>query len=59
MKSLFEQHGGTYRAVGDYRIPNLAVPDEPEHHIGIWGQRRLDYLKHHMRTLYINPLTSC
>lgn len=58
MKSLFEQNGGTYRAVGDYRIPNLTVPDEPEYHIGIWGQRRLNYLKGHKRILYVNLLTS-
>lgn len=58
MKSLFEQNGGTYRNVGDYQIPNLALPDEPESHIGIWGQRWLDYLKKHRRVLYINLLTS-
>ncbi|MDD4493650.1 MAG: TnpV protein [Eubacteriales bacterium] len=57
-KSLFEQQGGTYRTVGDYRIPNLTLPDEPEYHIGIWGQRRLDYLKKHKRILYTNLLTS-
>lgn len=42
MKSLFEQSGGTYRIVDGYRIPNLALPNEPEYLIGIWGQRRLD-----------------
>ncbi len=30
MKSLFEKMGGTYRQEGDYLIPNLALPDEPE-----------------------------
>ena len=29
MKSLFEEMGGTYRQEGDYLIPNLALPDEP------------------------------
>jgi hypothetical protein len=58
MKSLFEQNGGTYSTVGDYQIPNLILPDEPEYHIGIWGQRRLDYLKKHKRGLYTNLLTS-
>ena len=38
-KSLFEKTGGTYTQVGDYQIPNLALPDEPEYHMGIWGQR--------------------
>ena len=31
MKSLFEEMGGTYRQEGDYLIPNLALPDEPEY----------------------------
>ena len=30
MKSLFEEMGGTYRQEGDYLIPNLTLPDEPE-----------------------------
>lgn len=58
MKSFFEQNGGTYRIEGDYLIPNLTLPDEPEYEIGIWGLRRLDYLKKHRRILYINLLTS-
>ena len=58
MKSLFELNGGTYSRSGDYTLPNLAVPDENEHYIGIWGHRRLDYLKTHRRILYINLLTS-
>ena len=57
-KSLFEQNGGTYSDVGDYRLPNLTLPDEPEYRIGIWGQRRLDYLKKHRHILYVNLLTS-
>ena len=34
MKSLFEEMGGTYRQEGDYLIPNLALPEEPEYQIG-------------------------
>ena len=30
MKSLFEKMGGTYRKEGDYLIPNISLPDEPE-----------------------------
>ena len=58
MKSLFEQSGGTYTLQGDYRLPNLTVPAEEERPIGVWGQRRLNYLKHHRKVLYFNLLTS-
>lgn len=57
MKSLFEQMGGTYTKVGDYYLPNL-LPAEKEIEIGIWGQRRLRYLKQHRKVLYTNLLTS-
>lgn len=58
MKSMFEQQGGTYTMQGDYRLPNLLPPTEEEHPIGVWGQRRLNYLKHHRKVLYYNLLTS-
>ena len=58
MKSLFEQQGGTYTMQGDYRLPNLLPPTEEECPIGIWGQRRLNYLKHHRKVLYYNLFTS-
>ena len=57
MKSLFEEYGGTYTMQGDYRLPNLTLPAE-ERHIGVWGQRRLRYLKQHRKVLYYNLLTS-
>ena len=58
MKSLFEQSGGTYTLQGDYRLPNLILPAEDEHPIGVWGQRRLRYLKQRHKVLYYNLLTS-
>lgn len=57
-KSLFEQMGGTCTQQGDYLLPNLVLPAEDERPIGIWGQRRLRYLKQHHRILYYNLLTS-
>lgn len=58
MKTLFEQHGGTYTMQGDYRLPNLTVEGADTRPIGVWGQRRLHYLKHHRKVLYYNLLTS-
>lgn len=58
MKSIFEQIGGTYTKQGNYRLPNLTLPAEEERPIGVWGQRRLNYLKHHRKVLYFNLLTS-
>ena len=43
---------------GDYRFPNLTLPAEDERPIGVWGQRRLNYLKHHRKVFYYNLLTS-
>lgn len=57
--TLFEQFGGTYTKQGDYLLPNLILPAEEEtDYIGVWGQRRLNYLKHHRKVLYYNLLTS-
>ena len=50
----------TYTEIDGYKIPNLTMPDDglEEVHIGIWGQRRLDYLKKHKRVLYSSLLMS-
>ena len=58
MKLLFEEYGGTYTMQGDYRLPNITLPAEDERPIGVWGQRRLRYLKQHHKVLYYNLLTS-
>lgn len=57
-KSIFEQLGGTYEQQGDYFLPCLTLPAEKEHHIGLWGQRHLRYLKEYRRVTYLNLLTS-
>ena len=58
MKSIFEQSGGVYTMQGDYRLLNLTLPAEDERPIGIYGQRRLRYLKQYHKVLYYNLLTS-
>ena len=37
----------TYIQVGDYLIPNLALPEQPNRDLGKYGRMRLRYLKEH------------
>lgn len=37
----------TYTKVGDYYIPDLAMDDQPDKEIGIYGRMRERYLKEH------------
>ena len=53
-----EKNGLWYELQGDYYLPCLNLPEEPEVHIGIWGQRHRRYLKSHRRALYTSLLTS-
>ena len=57
-KTIFEQMGGTYTIQGEYCLPDLTLPTEEECTIGVWGQRRLRYLKQYHKILYYNLLTS-
>ena len=56
MKSLFEPMGGTYTQWGVYLLPDLELPPQEERPIGIWGQRRREFLKSHHRVQYYNLL---
>ena len=56
MQTIFEAMDGTYRQEGDYLLPNVEVPESPQ--IGIWGQRRLQYLRTKKRVLYTTMLMS-
>lgn len=58
-QTLFEQNGGTYTQQGDYLLPDIKLPDEPEYEIGVWGNRRRQYLKQKHRVKYYNMLTQC
>ncbi len=58
-KTLFEQNGGSYTQHGDYLLPNIKLPEQPGYEIGVWGNRRRQYLKRHHRVLYYNMLTQC
>ena len=49
----------TYTMQGDYFLPNLALPEQENREIGIWGQRHKRYLLNHHKVRYYNLLTSC
>lgn len=51
-KSSFKQNGGSYRMVGDYRIPNITLPAEASKPLGVWGLKRKDYLMNHKRVQF-------
>ena len=46
----------TYHWEGDYLIPDLVAPESP--HIGIWGERRRQYLRTVKRPIYTGMLLS-
>ncbi len=51
-KSSFEQNGGSYRLVGDYKIPNITLPAEANKPFGVWGLKRKDYLMEHKQVQF-------
>ena len=53
-----EQTGISYTLQGDYYLPDLALPEQEDKPIGLWGQRHLRYIKQHRKILYTNLLTS-
>ena len=58
MKSIFEQMGGTYHREGDYLIPDLVLPDEPQYPLGKYGLMRKSYLREYRPILYNQMLLS-
>ena len=54
-----EKNGLWYENQGDYYLPCLELPEEEQQQIGLWGQRRLWYIKQYKRVFYTDLLTSC
>ena len=52
------QNGLWYELQGDYYIPCIALSDEEQVEIGVWGQRYRRHLKQHHRIRYYNLLTA-
>ena len=53
-----EKTGISYTLKGDYYLPDIALSNEEQQPVGIWGQRHLRYIRQHRKVLYINLLTS-
>ena len=56
-QTIYEEMGGSYSMVGEYRLPDLTVSGE-ELTIGPWGQRHLRYLRQRRRICYVNLLST-
>lgn len=49
----------TYTMQGDYNLPDLTMPNQPEVTLGRYAQMRRKFLKEHHKIRYYNLLTSC
>jgi len=54
-----KQNGIWYELQGDYYIPCLVLDEEDTQPIGIWGRKRLAYIKKHRQSLYMTLLVNC
>ena len=54
-----EKTGLAYTLVGDYYIPNIPLPEPDKRPIGMWGRKRLTYLKEHRPALYNRLVLRC
>ena len=59
-KYIYDENNGLwYELQGDYYIPCLKLPDEEQVEIGVWGQRHLEFIKHHRKGFYASLLLDC
>ena len=59
-KYIYDKSNGLwYELQGDYYIPCLKLPDEEQVEIGVWGQRHLEYIKHHRKGFYTALALDC
>lgn len=48
----------TYTQQGDYLLPDLKLPEQPNVKIGFWGKRHLRYIEKYHKIRYTSLLTS-
>ena len=53
-----EATGISYTLVGDYYIPDLKLPETENKPIGIWGRKRLTYLKEYKKISSFSAVNS-
>ena len=59
-KYIYDKNNGLwYELQGDYYIPCLKLPDEEQVEIGVWGQRHLEFIKHHRKGFYTALVLDC
>ncbi len=57
---IYDKNNGLkYELRGEYYLPCLALPEQKECEIGVWGQRHKRWLEQNHRAVYYNLLTSC
>ena len=56
MQSIYEKHGGTYHLESDYLLPDFTPPPPPN--IGVWGERRRQFLLKNKNALFTAMLLS-
>ena len=47
----------TYTQVGDYLVPDLALPPQPDGNLGKYGRARLTHLREHKALLHMHLLS--
>ena len=52
-----KQTGIGYTLQGDYYLPDLALPEQEDKPIGLWGQRHLNHIQKHCKAFYNKMLT--
>ena len=58
-KEIYDERTGMwYELKGDYYLPNVTLPPQPELNIGLYGRKRQEFLKNYHRGKYYNLLTS-